>query len=98
MPRLHARRAETPQARMALRTVLTNENVSKALAEAGDPRRYDEARQHRLTRKDELEFVENLERLVLAEYRIRSTEPPSRSIDRKGSMVKEQPSITHPTA
>ena len=65
-PRLHARRTEALLVRTALRTVLTDENISRVLAVANDPHRYDEAREHSLTTKDVQEIWENPERLVLA--------------------------------
>ena len=65
-PRLHALRAEVLLVRTALRTVLTGENISRVLAVANDPQRYDEAREHRLTRRDVQELRENPKLLVLA--------------------------------
>ena len=49
-----------------LQTVLTDENISRVLAVANDPQRYDEAREHRLTRQNLQEVRENPERFVLA--------------------------------
>ena len=51
-PRLHARSAEVLLIGKVLQTVLTEENISRALVVANDPGRYDEARKHRLTRQD----------------------------------------------
>ena len=65
-PRLHARSAEVLVIGNVLQTVLTDETISRALAVANDPGRYDEAREHRLTRQDVRELMENSERLVLA--------------------------------
>ena len=65
-PRLHARRTEVLLVRTALRTVLTDENISRVLAAANDPQRYDTARERSLTRQDVQELGENPERLVLA--------------------------------
>ena len=65
-PRLHARSAEVMLIGKILQTVLTDENISRVLAVANDPGRYDEARVHRLTRKDVQEFRANPERFVLA--------------------------------
>ena len=65
-PRLHARRTEVLLVRAALRTVLTEENISRLLALANDPQRYDTAREHSLTRQDVQDLGENPERLVLA--------------------------------
>ena len=65
-PRLHARSAEVLLIGKVLQTVLTDETISRVLAVANDPGRYDEAREHRLTRQDVQEFMENSERLVLA--------------------------------
>ena len=65
-PRLHARRTEALLVRAVLRTVLTEENISRVLAVANDPGQYDEAREHRLTRQDLQEVRENPERFVLA--------------------------------
>ena len=65
-PRLHALRAEVLLVRTALQTVLTEENISRVLAVANDPQRYDTARERSLTRKDVQELGENPERLVLA--------------------------------
>ena len=65
-PRLHALRAEILLVRTALRTVLTEENISRVLAVANDPQRYDAARERSLTRQDVQELEENPERLVLA--------------------------------
>ena len=65
-PRLHALRAEVLLVRTALRTVLTEENISRVLALANDPQRYDTAREHSLTRKDVQELWENQESMVLA--------------------------------
>ena len=65
-PRLHARRTEPLLVRAVLRTVLTEENISSVLAVANDPGRYDEAREHRLTRQDLQEVREIPERFVLA--------------------------------
>ena len=49
-----------------LQTVLTHENISRALAVENDPQRYDEAREHRLTRQDLQKVREIPERFVLA--------------------------------
>ena len=49
---VHARRTEVLLVRTALRTVLTEENISRVLAEANDPQRYDAARERSLTRQD----------------------------------------------
>ena len=65
-PRLHARRAEVLLVGNVLQTVLTDETISRVLAVANDPGRYDEAREHRLTRQDLQEVRENPERFVLA--------------------------------
>ena len=65
-PRLHALRAEVLLVRTVLQTVLTEENISWLLAVANDPQRYDEAREHSLTRQDLQEVRENPERFVLA--------------------------------
>ena len=65
-PRLHARSAEVLLIGNVLQTVLTDETISRVLAVANDPGRYDEAREHRLTRQDVQELMENSERLVLA--------------------------------
>ena len=65
-PRLHARRTEALLVRTALRTVLTEENISRVLAVANDPQRYDTARERSLTNQDVQELGENPERLVLA--------------------------------
>ena len=65
-PRLHARRTEVLLARTALRTVLTEENVSWLVTEANDPQRYDTARASSVTRQDVKDLGENPERLVLA--------------------------------
>ena len=68
-PRLHARSAEVLLVGNVLRTVLTDETISRALAVANDPQRYDEARKHGLTRQDLQEVRENPERFVLAASR-----------------------------
>ena len=52
--------------RSVLQAVLTEENISRALAVADDPGRYDEAREHSLTRQNLQEVRENPERFVLA--------------------------------
>ena len=65
-PRLHALRAEVLLVRTALQTVLTDENISRVLAVANDPQRYDAARERSLTGQDVQELGENPERLVLA--------------------------------
>ena len=65
-PRLHARSAEVLVIGKVLQTVLTDENISRVLAVANDPGRYDEAREHRLTEQDVQELTENSERFVLA--------------------------------
>ena len=65
-PRLHALRAEVLLVRTALRTVLTEENISRVLEVANDPGRYDEARERSLTRQDVKELGEDPERLVVA--------------------------------
>ena len=65
-PRLHARSAEVLLIGKVLQTVLTEENISRALAVADDPGRYDEAREHSLTRQDLQEVREIPERFVLA--------------------------------
>ena len=65
-PRLHALRAEILLVRTALRTVLTEENISRVLAVANDPQRYDAARERSLTRQDVKDLGEDPERLVLA--------------------------------
>ena len=51
-PRLHARRTEVLLVRTALRTVLTDETISRVLPLLNDPQRYDAAREHSLTRRD----------------------------------------------
>ena len=63
-PRLHARSAEVLLIGKVLQTVLTDETISRVLAVVNDPGRYDEAREHRLTRQDLQEVRENLERFV----------------------------------
>ena len=65
-PQMHACRAEAQLVRTVLRTVLTDENISRVLVVANAPRRYSEAREHSLSRKDVQELVENTARLVLA--------------------------------
>ena len=65
-PRLHARSAEVLLIGKVLQTVLTEENISRVLEVANDPGRYDEAREHRLTRQDLQEVRENPGRFVLA--------------------------------
>ena len=65
-PRLRARNAEVLLIGKVLQTVLTEENISRVLAVANDPGRYDEAREHRLTRQDLQEVREIPERFVLA--------------------------------
>ena len=65
-PRLHARRTEILLIGRVLQTVLTDENISRVLSVANDPGRYDEAREHRLTRQDLQEIRENPECFVLA--------------------------------
>ena len=65
-PRPHARRTEVLLVRTALQTVLTEENISRVLAVANDPQRYDAARERSLTRQDVKDLGENPERLVLA--------------------------------
>ena len=64
-PRLHALRAEILLVRTALQTVLAEENISRVLAVANDPQRYDAASEHSLTRRDVQELGENPELLVL---------------------------------
>ena len=59
-----------------LQIVLTDDNISSVLTAANDPKRYDEAREHRLTRKDVLEPP------ILAENQIwESKEPLGRFTD-----------------
>ena len=65
-PRLHALRAEVLLVRTALRTVLTDENISSVLPLLNDPQRYDAAPEHSLTRRDVQELRENPKLLVLA--------------------------------
>ena len=65
-PRLHASRTEVLLVRTVLQTVLTEENISRVLAVANDPQRYDAARERSLIRQDVQELEENPERLVLA--------------------------------
>ena len=65
-PRLHAHSAEVLLVGNVPQTVLTDETISRVLAVANDPGRYDEAREDRLTRQDVQELMENSERLVLA--------------------------------
>ena len=65
-PRLHARRTEVLLVGTALRTVLTEENISRVLAVANDTQPYENAREHSLTRKDVQELWENQESMVLA--------------------------------
>ena len=55
-----------PLVRAVLRTVLTDENISRVLDAANDPQRYDEGGEHRLTRQDLQEVRENPGRFVLA--------------------------------
>ena len=68
-PRLHAHRAEALLIGKVLQTVLTEQNISGVLAVANNPQRYDEAREHRLTRQNLQEVRENPERFVLASGR-----------------------------
>ena len=68
-PRLNARRAEALLIGKALRTVLTDETISKVLAVVNDVQRYNEPRQHRLTRQNLQEVREDPERFVLASGR-----------------------------
>ena len=68
-PRLYARRAEALLIGKALRTVLTEENISRAMTVANDLQRYDEAREHSLTRQNLQEVREDPERFVLASGR-----------------------------
>ena len=49
-PRLHGVRAEVLLVRTVLRTVLTEENISRVLAVANDTQRYENAREHSLTK------------------------------------------------
>ena len=65
-PRLHALRAEVLLVRTALRTVLTDENISRVLPLLNDPQRYDAAREHSLTRLDLQQIRDNPKLLVLA--------------------------------
>ena len=65
-PRLHAIRVEVPLVRTALRTVLTEENISRVLAVANDPQRYNAAPERSVTKQDVKNLGENPERLVLA--------------------------------
>ena len=65
-PRLHGVRAEVLLVRTVLRTVLTEENISRVLAVANDTQRYENAREHSLTRQDVQELRENPKLLVLA--------------------------------
>ena len=65
-PRLHARRTEVLLVRTALRTVLTEENISWLVTEANNPQRYDAPRASSVTRQDVKDLGENPERLVLA--------------------------------
>ena len=65
-PRLHARRTEALLVGTALRTVLTEENISWLVTEANDPQRYDAPRASSVTRQDVKDLGENPERLVLA--------------------------------
>ena len=65
-PRLHARRTEVLLVRTALRTVLTDENISRVLPLLNDPQRYDAAREHSLTRLDLQQIRDNPKLLVLA--------------------------------
>ena len=69
-PRLHALRAEVLLVRTALQTVLTEENISRVLAVANDPQRYDTACERSLTRQDVQELGEDPEHLVLASGRV----------------------------
>ena len=64
--RLHTLRAEVLLVRTALQTVLTEENISRVLAVANDPQRYETVCERSLTRQDVQELGENPERLVLA--------------------------------
>ena len=68
-PRLHARRTEVLLVRTALRTVLTEENISRVLAVANDTQRYENEREHSLTKQDVQELGEDPERFVLASGR-----------------------------
>ena len=61
-PWLHARSAETLLISGVLQTVLAGENISRVLAVANDPQRYDEAGEPRLTKQDLREVRENPER------------------------------------
>ena len=72
-PRLHALRAEVLLVRTALRTVLTEENISRVLAVANDPQRYDTPRESSVTRQDVKDLGEDPERLVLAADRTRES-------------------------
>ena len=65
-PRLHALRAEVLLVRTALGTVLTDENICRALPLLNDSQRYDTAPEYSLTRKDVQELREHPKLLVLA--------------------------------
>ena len=65
-PRLHALRAEVLLVRTALRTVLTDENISRVLPLLNDPQRYDAAPEYSLTRLDLQQIRDNPKLLVLA--------------------------------
>ena len=65
-PRLHARRTEALLVGTALRTVLTEENVSWLVTEANDSQRYDAPRASSVTRQDVKDLGEDPELLVLA--------------------------------
>ena len=82
-PRLHARRTEALLAGTALRTVLTEENITWLVTEANAPQRYDTARASSLTRQDVKDLWENLERLVLA------TDSTRESRDFLGKVISE---------
>ena len=58
-PRLHARRTEALLAGTALRTVLTEGNISWLVTEANDPQRYDAPRASSVTRQDVKDLGEN---------------------------------------
>ena len=65
-PRLHALRAEVLLVCTALRTVLTDDNISRVLPLLNAPQRYDATPEHSLTRRDMQELGENPKLLVLA--------------------------------
>ena len=91
-PRLRAHRVKALLVCTVLETVLTEDNISRVLAVANAPRRYEKARERRLTRKDVQEPVVSTESLVpAADMTQQSRDEPAGDQTAGGHAIKNKP-------